>query len=273
MTYLKRYGGSVYFWTVAFYLLFPLLVIAPISFGEDQLMRFPPKALSLRWYAEYFRDPQWVNATLLSGQVALSTAFLATAVGTMAALALERGQYVGLAAVRGLLTAPLVVPHIFLAVGIFVLASRLDVSGNVLILICAHTVLALPFVVMMISAPLRQVDRNLEMAARVMGAGPLRAFWVGALPSLLPSIVAAAVFSFFVSFDELVIAEFLMAGQETLPMRIWADLKLQMNPTISAVATLLILVTALALWFSEWLRRKSAGIKAASNNQEIVYES
>lgn len=266
MKFLDKYGGSIYFWSVAFYLLFPLLVIAPISFGEDQLMRFPPKALSLRWYLEYFRNPQWVHATLLSGQVALCTAFLATAVGTMAALALERGQYLGVAAVRGLLTSPLVVPHIFFAVGIFVLASRLDITGNAWVLIGAHTVLALPFVVMMVSAPLRQVDRNLEMAARVMGAGPLRAFWVGALPSLLPSIVAAAVFSFFVSFDELVIAEFLMAGQETLPMRIWADLKLQMNPTISAVATLLIFVTAIALWFSEWLRRKSAGTPSSSNN-------
>ena len=198
-----------------------------------------------------------MRATALSFQVALLASALATILGTLAVLVLERQRLPGSAAVRVLVTAPMIVPHIFLAVGIFVFAVRLGAAGNALTLACAHAAIALPFVVLIVGAAVRQLDPTLERAARVLGAGPLLAFKVATLPGLLPSIVAASVFSFFVSFDELIIAEFLMSGRETLPMRIWADLKLQLNPTVAAVSTLLIAVTVVALGGAEWLRRRA----------------
>lgn len=248
--------GTGYLTLVFVFLMFPLLVIVPLSFGADEFMRFPPSALSLRWYESYFGDPQWMRATALSFQVAALASTLATVTGTLAAFALERRQIPARGAVRVLITAPMIVPHIFLAVGVFVLAVRFGAEGSILTLACAHAAVALPFVVLMVGAALRQLDPTLESAARVLGAGPVRAFRTATLPGLLPAIVAAAVFSFFVSFDELIIAEFLMAGRETLPMRIWADLKLQLNPTVSAVSTLLIAATVVALGGAEWLRRR-----------------
>ncbi|ODT29412.1 MAG: hypothetical protein ABS53_13870 [Hydrogenophaga sp. SCN 70-13] len=241
---------------VLLYLLFPLLIVVPLSFGDDAFMRFPPSALSLKWYGSYFGDPQWMRATALSFQVALMASAMATVIGTLAALGLERRRVPARPAVQVLLTAPMIVPHIFLALGVFILAVRFGGAGQAFTLACAHAAIALPFVVLMVGAALRQLDPSLERAARVLGAGPVRAFMTATLPGLLPSVVAAAVFSFFVSFDELVIAEFLMAGRETLPMRIWADLKLQLNPTVSAVSTLLIAVTVVALGAAEGLRRR-----------------
>jgi putative spermidine/putrescine transport system permease protein len=252
-----RWLPMAYLGIVFAYLLFPLLVVVPLSFGDEDLLRFPPRAWSLRWYDAYFGDPQWMRATALSFQVAISASLLATLCGTMAALALERRRVPAAGAVRMLITAPMIVPHIFLAVGVFVLAVRFGVAGSVVTLVCAHATIALPFVVLMVGAALRQIDPTLERAARVLGASPFRAFLTATLPGLLPAIVAAAIFSFFVSFDELIIAEFLMQGRETLPMRIWADLKLQLNPTVSAVSSLLIVVTLLALGVAEWLRRRT----------------
>ena len=130
---------------------------------------------------------------------------------------------------RVLITAPMIVPHIFLAVGVFVLAVRFGGAGNLLTLICAHATIALPFTMLMVGAALRQIDPTLERAARVLGASPLKAFLTATLPGLLPAIVAASIFSFFVSFDELIIV-----------------------------------VTVLALGAAEWMRRR-----AETQNQPI----
>jgi putative spermidine/putrescine transport system permease protein len=252
-----RWLPGLYLVAVFTYLLFPLIVVVPLSFGDDELLRFPPKAFSLRWYEAYLNDPQWMRATALSFKVALMASAMATLTGTLAAIALERRRVPAQGAVRTLLTSPMIVPHIFLAVGVFVLAVRFGVAGHAATLVCAHAAIALPFVVLMVGAALRQIDPTLEQAARVLGAGPVRAFMTATLPSLMPAVVAAAVFAFFVSFDELIIAEFLMQGHETLPMRLWADLKLQLNPTVSAVSTLLIAITVGALGGAEWLRRRA----------------
>ena len=259
-----RWLPTVYLMLVFVYLMFPLLVVVPLSFGNEDLLRFPPRALSLRWYEAYFGDPQWMRATALSFQVAVAASFLATMTGTLSVIALERRKVPAAGFVRVLITAPMIVPHIFLAVGVFVLAVRFGGAGNLLTLICAHATIALPFTMLMVGAALRQIDPTLERAARVLGASPLKAFLTATLPGLLPAIVAASIFSFFVSFDELIIAEFLMQGRETLPMRIWADLKLQLNPTVSAISTLLIVVTVLALGAAEWMRRR-----AETQNQPI----
>ena len=127
----------------------------------------------------------------------------------------------------------------------------------------AHATIAIPFVVLIVGAAHRQLDPTFEKAARVLGAGPVRAFFSAAFPSLLPGIIAAFVFSFFVSFDELIISEFMMSEQETLPMRIWADLRLELRPTIAAVSSLLIVVTTLGMGLAEIFRRRSVSI---SNN-------
>ncbi len=247
-----------YFWLIVAYLMFPIFIVIPISFSNSEFLEFPPKTLGLRWYEAYFSNPVWVEATLLSLKVALLASALATLVGTMAVVFLERRAF----RLKGLLvttiTAPIIIPHIFIALGVFILAARLGFDDSSLALAGAHATIALPFVVLIVGAAARQLDPTIERAARVLGAGPLRAFWAGSLPSLLPAIVAAAVFSFFVSFDELIIAEFLMSSRETLPMRIWADLRLEVSPTVAAVSAILIVATTVAMVGAEILRRRSA---------------
>lgn len=246
-----------YFLVVILYLIFPLLIIIPISFSNNPFLRFPPTNLGVLWYETYFNDPVWVGATILSLKVAVIASTLATIIGTMAVLVLERQALRFKNVLTYFMTSPIIIPHIFIALGMFILAVRLGIDDNAITLAGAHATIAIPFVVLIVGAAHRQLDPTFEKAARVLGAGPVRAFFSAAFPSLLPGIVAALVFSFFVSFDELIISEFMMSEQETLPMRIWADLRLELRPTIAAVSSLLIVVTTLGMGLAELYRRKS----------------
>lgn len=257
---------KAYFLLILAYLLFPLVIIIPLSFGNDSLMKFPPSSWGLRWYSTYFNDASWIEATVLSLKVALMASVLATAVGTLAVIAIERQNLPYKTALQALISSPMIVPHIFVALGVFILAINTGIENSMLTLAGAHATIALPFVILMVGAAVRQIDPTLERAARVLGARPFRAFVSATLPGLLPAMVAAAVFSFFVSFDELIIAEFLISGRETLPMRIWADLKLQLNPTISAVSTILIAVTIIGMGGAELLRRRGVALTNDSSH-------
>ena len=255
---LSRALLSGYFWLLVAYLMFPIFIVIPISFSESQFLEFPPSELGLRWYHAYVEDPVWVAATFLSLRVALMASLLATLVGTMAVIVLERRAFRLKALLVTAITSPIIIPHIFIALGVFILAVRLGFDDSSLALVGAHATIALPFVVLIVGAAARQLAPTLERAARVLGAGPLRAFFAATLPSLLPAVVAAGVFSFFVSFDELIIADFLLSSRETLPMRIWADLRLEVSPTVAAVSSILIVITTLAMVGAELLRRRAA---------------
>lgn len=248
----------IYFWAMAVFLLFPVLIVIPISFGQSEFLRFPPENPGLRWYREYFSSDVWISATLVSLRVALFAACIATFGGTLAAVGIDRTDARLRPSLTLVATTPILIPHIFIALGVFISAIRLGLTDSETALAFAHAAVALPFVVLMTGAALRQVDPTFERAARVLGAGPVRAFRAATFPSILPAVVAAWIFAFFVSFDELIIAQFLMKGSETLPMRIWADLRLDISPTVAAVSALLIVVTALAMCGAELLRRRAA---------------
>jgi putative spermidine/putrescine transport system permease protein len=255
----RYFGLAVYFWIAVGFLLFPIFIVIPLSFGDGQFLKFPPDALSLRWYEVYVNDPVWMDATFVSLRVAFASGILATVIGTMAVLGLERGQLRYKSQTTYFITSPILLPHIFIALGVFIVAVRIGLGDSELVLAGAHATISVPFVVLIVGGALRQIDPTIERAARVLGAGPFKAFAAATLPSLIPSLAAAFVFTFFVSFDELIIAEFVMSSKETLPMRIWADLKLDVSPTVAAVASILIVVTTAAMVGAELLRRRSAG--------------
>jgi putative spermidine/putrescine transport system permease protein len=257
---ISRWALSAYFYLIVFYLIFPVLIIFPISLSNNTFLRFPPSNFGIRWYQTFVNDPAWMEATILSFSVAISVSILATVIGTMAVLALERRKLRFSNLLSYFMSSPLLIPHIFIALGVLIFTISLGVENSIFALIGAHTAIAIPYVVLIVGASHRQLDLTLERAARVLGAGPIRAFFAAAFPSLLPSVVAAAVFAFFVSFDELVIAQFLMNGRETLPMRIWADLRLELRPTIAAVSSLLIILTTVAMLLAELLRRRTASL-------------
>lgn len=253
----------LFYMAVVLFLFFPILIVVPISFSNGRFLSFPPEEFSLRWYRSYFSDPVWVSATLRSLRVAFGASLLATFVGTLSVIGLGRRKSKTSGALTAIFVAPAIVPNIIVALGIFIMAVRFGASDNELTLIAAHAAIGLPFVVLIVGSAYRQIDPTMERAARIMGAGPVRAFLTATLPPLTPAILAAGIFAFFISFDELIISLFLMSSAETLPMRIWNDLRFEINPTIAAVSVFFVLVTTIAMTGAELLRRRAEKNNAA----------
>jgi putative spermidine/putrescine transport system permease protein len=241
------------------YLIAPILVIIPMSFTESRILSFPPQGFSLEWYADLFTDRQWSTALANSAQVAVLTTILATVLGTLAALALTRARFPGRSVVNGLVLAPLVVPIVIIAIGMFSLFARWRLGGTLVGLVLAHTALAVPFVVVSVSASLRTMDRNLELAAASLGASPRVTFRRVTLPIILPGVIAGAIFAFISSWDEVVVAIFLTSARfRTLPVKMWEQVRQAVDPTVAAVATLLLVVTTSLLVFLLVVRRPAA---------------
>ena len=240
--------------TVVF-LVAPLAVVLPISFSAAKYLTFPPPGWSLQWYERYLGSREWMSATGRSVEVALLTTAAATAVGTAAALALRR-PFRGRTLVRLVVLAPLVVPVIIVAIAIYGLYARLKLVGTLHGLVLAHTVLALPFVVVIVSATLRGLDDTLELAAQSLGANRWQTFRLVTLPLIRPGVVSAALLAFITSFDEVVVAIFVSGTQAaTLPKQMWDGIRTEIDPTVAAVSTLLIVVTTLALGLLAAIKR------------------
>ncbi|MDR5798102.1 ABC transporter permease [Caballeronia sp. LZ008] len=237
------------------FLVLPVCLVIPMSVSETSYLKFPPTGFTLKWFAGFFASPEWIAATIRSVVIGFWSSLFATVLGTMAAFALRRStrwdRLIG-----GALLSPQVVPVIIVALGVMLIFNRFHLYGSTVGIVMAHGMLAMPFVVVNVASSLRQRGETLALAARVMGAGPVRAFWHVTLPSLRASISTSAIFAFFVSFDELVVALFIMGRNETLPMRIWANVRDDLTPVVAAVATLLIVVTVLAVSLSEWMLHK-----------------
>src|SRR5258705_10380240 len=170
------------------FLMLPLLVLFPISFSSGTYLRFPPPGFSLKWYARYFGDVAWIDATYRSFQIGTATTVLALALGIPLAFGLARGRYRGRSLIENGISAPIIVPHIVLSIAIYGLFSRLGLIGEGYGIAVAHTVLALPFVVILLLSGLRDFDTRLELAARGLGAGPILGAPTFTLPILGPSV-------------------------------------------------------------------------------------
>jgi putative spermidine/putrescine transport system permease protein len=239
------------------YLAAPSVLVIIMSFSGGLFLEFPPRSLSMRWYQVYWASGSWRDATVRSLQVAGVVTVLATSLGTLASVALVRLSLPGRGAVRALMISPVVVPTIVLSIGLYSVYARWRLIGTAAGLVLAHTVLALPFVVLNVTAVLYKLDRSLERAARSLGAGPLRTFTQVMLPLLWPGIASGAIFAFLISFDEIVIAMFISGSHPTLPKLMFDGIRYELNPVVAAVSSQLIIVTALALLSSAWLRRQT----------------
>jgi putative spermidine/putrescine transport system permease protein len=253
--------GSIALWAVTIltliFLIAPSLIVIPMSFSAGETLSFPPPGYSLRWYENFFTRPEWRLAARNSVIVAVLTTIVATVLGTGVSIALMRGRI----PVRNLMTSifltPMIVPVIVTAVAVYGLYVRFRLVGTIQGLVLAHTVLALPFVMINVSAVLQGMDIRLEHAARSLGATALRTFFLVTLPLIRPGILAGALFAFITSFDELVVALFISGDRAaTLPVQIWSGLRFEINPTVAAVSTLLILLSTASLGLAGLLRRQ-----------------
>lgn len=245
-------------WLICIYLVLPTLVVIPVSFNPGELIRFPPDGFSLRWYGEYFRQDEWVGATVNSFVVACLTTLLSLALGVVVCYGLIRGQMPFRNLVVILFLLPLIVPTIVTAVALYRVFAPLNLVGTTAGMVLAHTVLALPFVVINVSAVMQRMDWSTEQAARSLGASPLKAFFLITLPMLRPGIAAGAFFAFITSFDEVVVSRYISGTiLPTLPVKMWAGLRFELNPIIASVSTMLVLLTLVVLCLMLF-RRKDA---------------
>ena len=240
------------------FLIAPVVIIVMVSLSSSEYLSFPPSALSLRWYERFVGDPSWRNAIWVSLQVGGLTMVFATSLGVLAALGLVRGTFRWRGAIYAFLLSPMIVPTIITAIGLYFLVARIRWTGSILAMALGHTVLALPVVVIVVSATLQGFDERLEQAALSLGASRWRALRKITLPLIGPGILSAALFAFLTSFDELLIPLFLSGVRsQTLTVKMWNSLQYWMDPSIAAVSTFLIGVSAAILVASALLRGRS----------------
>jgi putative spermidine/putrescine transport system permease protein len=230
----------------------PTVLVVALSFGSSELIQFPPDAFTTRWYAALVSDPAWSEAAVRSMLVGCVSAGLAAVVGTAAAVAVVRGAFPGRRLVELGSLVPMIVPPVVLAVGGYQWFLDLQLVGSLWGLALLHAVVAIPFVVLVVSASLYRADPALELASASLGAGPVRTFVRVTLPLLLPAIAVGAFFAFLSSLDEVVIALFLVGPTEpTLPLQVYGELATGLTPTVAAVtsAQLLLVVFLVVVWF------------------------
>lgn len=245
--------GSV----VLLYLIFPNVVIIPMSLSSAPHFQFPPPGLSLRWYEQFFGDARWIDSLLVSVRVALLATALSVVLGTGAAFGIARGRLPVPAAIRSLLLAPLVTPYVIIAAGLYVLYVRLHLIDSEIGLALAHTLLGIPVVMIAVSAAMRGARRELEQAAMSLGATPRQTFFKITLPLVRPGILTGALFAFITSFDEVIIAVFVSGVRsKTLPMKMWDGVRTEISPVLTAVSTILTALSIAVLVVIEVLRRR-----------------
>jgi putative spermidine/putrescine transport system permease protein len=267
----KRGRGGGTSWALAafagfvfLYLVFPILVVIPLSFSSGTYLSFPPPGFGIRWYQNFFTRSDWLDAAFLSIWIGGAVMALATALGTPAAIALVRSRIPGKNVIVGFIISPLIAPVIIVAIGIYFFYARLGLVGNPFALVIAHTCLAVPFVVINVSAALQGFDERLEHAAMNLGATPWRTFWQVTFPIIRPGVLAGALFAFISSFDELVVALFVSGSTAvTLPRKMWESIRFEIDPTIAAVSTILVVLTGMVFLSAELLRRRSERLRSS----------
>ncbi|MCH9675821.1 MAG: ABC transporter permease [Gammaproteobacteria bacterium] len=237
-------------------LVIPTLIVMPMSFSDSQYLEFPPSKWSFRWYSEYLESSKWMRATVTSLQVGVLTMLVATPLGTAAAYALFVSGHRASRAIFLFLISPMIVPVILIAIGTFYAYGRVGLNNTITGLVLAHTVLAAPLVMIVITAALRSYDLNQELVARSLGATRLKAFFVITLPQIKFSVVTAALLAFLTSFDEVIIAIFVSGGRNaTLTKHMFSALRDYIDPTIAAISTIMILVSTVLLLATQFVGR------------------
>lgn len=241
-------------WLGLGFLYAPILVLVAYSFNASALVTVWG-GLSTRWYAALFSDAPLIAAAWVSLRVAVLASVIATILGTLAALAVERHKrFRGRSLFTGLVYGPMVMPEVMIGLSLLLTFIGIGLDRGVATIVIAHATFCTGFVAVVVSARLRGLDRSLEEAAADLGAGPLRVLGTVTLPLLAPAIAAGALLAFTLSLDDLVIASFVSGpGATTLPMRLYSQVRLGVNPEINAASTLLVGLVSVAVLAASWL--------------------
>ena len=240
---LATLGGGV-----LLFLAVPVVSVIPMSFSSSMVFELIPRQPSLIQYRHFFSSPDWMAALGLSAQVALGTTVVATVLGTLAALGLRRVHGPRRAVLEALLIAPRIVPSIVLAVALYFVFSRSGLVGTLSGLVLAHSVLAFPFVVVLVGSALQGLDPALEEASRSLGGNPPRTFFRVTFPQIRLAVLGSALFSFNVSFDEVIVTLFISGiRSKTLPVKVWDAILYEITPILPAISAVIIVASVLLL--------------------------
>ncbi len=257
---------------IFFFLVAPILVIIPLAFNAqpyftytDAMLALDPAGYSTRWYDALLGSKEWRRSIGNSFIFATFSAIIATSLGTLAALGLNRPEMPWRGVITALLISPMVVPLIITGAALFSVFARIGLSNTYVGVILSHVVLGTPFVVITVTASLAGFNQTLIRASQSLGGNQRVTFFRVILPLLLPGVISGALFAFITSLDEVVIVYF-MTGAELEPMtvRMFSGLREEINPTIMALASILVGISILLLTTMEWLRRRSERLRGAS---------
>jgi len=254
---------------IFFFLIFPIIVIIPLSFNAQdfftftaEMMALDPAGFSLKHYVDFFTNPDWQHALRNSLTIAPMATLVSVSLGTLAAIGLSQSHVPFKRVIMAILISPMIVPLIISAAGMYFFFSTIGLQGTYWGVVLAHAILGIPFVIITVTATLVGFDRSLTRAAASMGAGPLRTFFKVQLPLILPGVISGALFAFITSFDEVVVVIFVgSAGQQTLPWQMFTGLREQISPTILAVATLMVALSIMLLATLEIMRRRNERLR------------
>lgn len=233
---------------VLLFLLIPIIVIPILSLGTSTWLEFPPPGFTLEWYRQLFSSTEWFVPIMNSLRIAIPVVFLSLIFGIPIAYAVVRGNFRGRHILNSLFVTPMMMPYIIFAVAIYGVYLSTGMTGTFTGLIIAHVILVLPFVITNISNSLRTMNPAIEQAALSCGAGPLKTFFRITLPLIKDGVFAGAVYAFFLSWDEVIVAIFITTPDTiTLPVKIWDSLRMDLSPILAAIATLLIIISSVIL--------------------------
>ena len=249
-------GLALYVCVASAVMILPIVIVIVLAFGSGGYLKFPPDGYSLRWFAAFFGDPRWQRALWSSLLIATIACAIATVLGFFAAYAFVRGDLRAKKLLLSFMLLPIIIPHVITAIAMYFVSGPLKLVGNPLWIGLCHATIALPIVLLILLSSLQGVDVNLERAALSLGSSRVGVFTRVVIPLAFPGILSGALFAFLTSFDELVISLFLAGVKsETLPVRIWNSLHLQVEPVIAAVSAFLIAVTGAVLLLDALLRK------------------
>ena len=264
-----HYGFRILCGCIFFFLIFPLVVIVPLSFNAvpfftftKEMLALDPAGYSLKWYENFFSNLNWQGAVRNSVIIAFFATLLSTTLGTLAALGLSRPNMPAKTLVMSLLISPMIVPLIISAAGMFFFYSRIGLQGTHFGVILAHAALGTPFVVITVTATLVGFDNSLIRASASLGASPTATFFKVIVPLILPGVISGALFAFITSFDEVIVVLFVGSfKQRTIPWQMFSGIREHISPTILAVATILVVVSVGLLVAVELLRRRGERLR------------
>jgi spermidine/putrescine transport system permease protein len=246
-----------FFWLALLFLYLPVIIIITFSFSDSLYLALPIKSFSLKWYGALLQNTSILNALLNSVIIATVVSVLSTAIGTLAAYAISKGQAPFPRFISFATSLPLVLPGVILGVSLLIIVRWIGLPLSLYTVAIGHMVVCVPFALYVMLARLENLDPLLEDASRDLGESAIRTFFRITLPLAMPGIVSSLLLTFTISLDEFVISFFLSSSETTLPIYVWSQLRFPSQlPTVLALGALMLIATGLLITFAEALRHR-----------------